>query len=168
MIKARILSDGDVFTSIAICFVLTTINSHISRYIIITWRCPQHGNNKDRNRHTSKQQETHTSPSRESYVVSFVSSLPQIRQFWGDITVEILVLMSEEYVRSTNQARSVKQIPRVSYPTVHYFLTEVCTCVHISATLKTGIMGYLSDAFIVIFELRLRGPTDHRETKSVE
>ena len=150
-----------MFTSIAICFVLTTINSHISRYIIITRRCPQHGNNKVRNTHTINQQENHTSLPRGSYVVPFVSSLPQIRQFWGEITAVILVLTSEEYnymcivyVRSTNTP-SVTQTPRVSYPTMHYFATEVCMCGHISVT-KRCIVWYLSNAFIVICDWSLR------------
>ena len=33
----------------------------------------------------------------------------------------------------------------VPYPTVHHFVTEMCTCVHFSAT-KWYIVGYLSDA----------------------
>ena len=32
----------------------------------------------------------------------------------------------------------------VLYPTMHHFVTEMCTCVHISVT-KWGIVGYLSD-----------------------
>ena len=33
----------------------------------------------------------------------------------------------------------------VLYPTMHHFVTEMCTCVHISVT-KRCMMGYLSSA----------------------
>ena len=36
-------------------------------------------------------------------------------------------------------------IAPVPYPTMHHFVTEMCTCVHISVT-KLRLVGYLSDA----------------------
>ena len=40
----------------------------------------------------------------------------------------------------------------IPYPTMHHFVTEMCTCVHISVT-KWCIVGYLSDWCIVGFFL---------------
>ena len=37
----------------------------------------------------------------------------------------------------------------VPYPTMHHFVTEMCTCVHISVT-KWCFVGYLPDAFWVL------------------
>ena len=52
----------------------------------------------------------------------------------------------------------------VPYPTVHHFVTEMCTCVHISVT-KWCIMGYLSvalwDKFDVTIDLCIQGTIYH-------
>ena len=58
--------------------------------------------------------------------------------------VNMLIILSELMSHKSHTAP-------VPYPTMHHFVTEMCTCVHISVT-KWCIVGYLSDALWDLWE----------------
>ena len=62
-----------------------------------------------------------------------------------------LVIVTHTQTQKQMQARTIDQSHKshnapVPYPAMHHFVTEMCTCVHISATIWCIIVGYVSDA----------------------
>ena len=80
--------------------------------------------------HQSMMDYQHKGPVMQIFVDFFVASLNKFWTKFGGLWIDLL--------RSSQNAR-------VPYPTMQHFVTEICTCVHISVT-KCCIVGYLSDA----------------------
>ena len=67
--------------------------------------------------------------------------------FMPSVSCVLWTIVESTYVHGpfvVDQSHKSHNAP-VPYPTMHHFLTEMCTCVHISVT-KWCIVGYLSDA----------------------